>query len=246
MTDEEPVALITGGSRGLGKAIALRLSSSGWKVAVTYVSSQAAVQEMKNQSREKQKIVEAFQADVRDYARAQEIVSLVEKSLGPVRLLVNNAGVRNDRPLFRMKADQWHEVIDTNLGGTFNYSRAVIYGMIRRKAGVIVNITSVSGIMGLPGQTNYAASKAGVIGFTKALAREVARFNVRVNAVAPGLIETDMTESMPDEARTKILDQVPMGRAGTPKQVADLVSFLAGSEAEYITGKVIPIDGGLL
>lgn len=246
MTDEEPVALITGGSRGLGKAIALRLSSSGWKVAVTYVSSQAAVQEMKNQSREKREIVEAFQADVRDYARAQEIVSLVEESLGPVRLLVNNAGVRNDRPLFRMKADQWQEVIDTNLGGTFNYSRAVIYGMIRKRAGVIVNITSVSGIMGLPGQTNYAASKAGVIGFTKALAREVARFNVRVNAVAPGLIETDMTESMPDEARTKILDQVPMGRAGTPKQVADLVSFLAGSEAEYITGKVIPIDGGLL
>ncbi|HYK91557.1 MAG TPA: SDR family NAD(P)-dependent oxidoreductase, partial [Acidobacteriota bacterium] len=186
------VALVTGGSRGIGRSIVEELTNSGWQVGFTYSSNEDAANGLVTQLQHAGLVAAAYKADVRDYQRASEIVALVERDFGPISLLVNNAGIKRDSALFRMDPEKWKEVIDTNLGGTFNYSRNVVLGMIKRGTGVIINIVSVSGIIGLAGQTNYSASKAGVIGFTRALAKEVARFQIRVNAVAPGFIETDM------------------------------------------------------
>lgn len=239
------VALVTGGSRGIGRAIVESLALDGWNVAFTYSRSHEAADSLVSRLKDEGTSALAIQGDVKDFERAEEVVREVREKWGPVQLLVNNAGMKKDAPLFRMSADAWREVIDTNLTGTFNYSRSVIYEMIKRKQGVIINIVSVSGMIGLPGQTNYSSSKAGIIGFTRALAKEVARFKIRVNAVAPGLIETEMLDDMPEAALKKLLEQVPMGAPGRPEQVADVVSFLAGSGAEYITGQVLPVDGGL-
>lgn len=240
------VALVTGGSRGIGRAIVQELARSAWDVAFTYHSNRAAAEDLLELFKSQGVRGLAFEADAADYERARQVSEEVEESLGPVHLLVNNAGIKRDVALFRMEPDQWREVIDTNLGGTFNYSRAVIYAMIRRKTGVIVNIVSVSGIVGLAGQTNYSASKAGMIGFTKALAREVARFDIRVNAVAPGYIETDMLKDLPEAARKRMSEQIPQGAPGTPHDVAQVVAFLAGDGARYITGQVLPVDGGMV
>ena len=249
MTDNvntERVALVTGGTRGIGRAIVERLARTGWKIAFTYAGSKAAASEIVADLKNEGFQCRADQADVRDLARAQELLADIEENFGPVRLLVNNAGIKKDGALFRMKSEAWQDVIDTNLGGTFNYTRCVIQPMMKRRGGTIVNMVSISGIVGVPGQTNYSASKAAVIGLTKALAKEVARFGVRVNAVAPGLVETDMTRDMPEPARKKLLAQVPVGKMGTPEQIAELVSFLAEQEDSYITGQVIPIDGGMV
>jgi 3-oxoacyl-[acyl-carrier protein] reductase len=231
------VALVTGGSRGIGRAIVEELASAGYQVAFTYAGNQAAAESLAG-------VAKSYQADSRNFARAEQVIADVQTSLGPVDVLVNNAGIKRDSALHNMDPAAWQEVIDTNLTGTFNYCRVLMKSLIRH-GGSVVNVTSVSGIIGMAGQTNYSASKAGVIGFTKALAREVARFGVRVNAVAPGFIDTDMTASMDENARKKLYSQIPLGKPGTPKQVARAVLYLASEDASYITGQVLTMDGGL-
>jgi 3-oxoacyl-[acyl-carrier protein] reductase len=231
------VALVTGGSRGIGRSIVEELASAGYQVAFTYAGNQAAAESLAG-------VAKSYQADSRNFARAEQVIADVQTSLGPIDLLVNNAGIKRDSALHNMDPAAWQEVIDTNLTGTFNYCRALMKSLIRH-GGAVINVTSVSGIIGMAGQTNYSASKAGVIGFTKALAREVARFGVRVNAVAPGFIDTDMTASMDENARKKLYSQIPLGKPGTPKQVARAVLYLASEDAAYITGQVLTMDGGL-
>jgi 3-oxoacyl-[acyl-carrier protein] reductase len=231
------VALVTGGSRGIGRAIVQEFAAAGYQVAFTYAGNREAAGSLEG-------VAAPHQADSRDFARAEQVVAEVQSSLGQIDVLVNNAGIKRDGALHNMDPAAWQEVIDTNLTGTFNYCRALMKSLIRR-GGSIVNITSVSGIVGMAGQTNYSASKAGVIGFTKALAREVARFGVRVNAVAPGFIDTDMTASIDENARKKLYSQIPLGKPGTSKQVARAVLYLASEDAAYITGQVLTMDGGL-
>ncbi len=238
------VALVTGGSRGIGRAVVTEFAEAGYAVAFTYVQNRAEADQFSSCLEQRGKKVLAVQADVRDFARAQEVVKQAQDVLGPIDVLVNNAGIRRDRALHNMDPADWQQVIDTNLTGTFNYSRAVVGGMIRR-GGAIVNMASVSGVMGIAGQTNYSASKAGMIGFTKALSREVARFSVRVNAIVPGAIETEMTSTMDEAARKKLYAQIPSGKPGSAKHVAKLALYLSSEEATYITGQVFTIDGGL-
>ena len=238
------VVLITGGSRGIGAALVREFASAGYGVTFTYCANQPLADELAASIAAQGGKALAFQADVRDFARAQEVVKEAQAALGPIDVLVNNAGIRRDRALHNMDPGVWQEVLDTNLTGMFNYSRAVIGGMIRR-GGVILNVSSVSGLLGIAGQTNYSASKAGMIGFTKALAREVGRFGVRVNALAPGFIETDMTASLDENARKKLLANVPLGSFGTSEQVAKLALYLASNDAAYITGQILTMDGGL-
>jgi 3-oxoacyl-[acyl-carrier protein] reductase len=231
------VALVTGGSRGIGRAIVEEFATAGYQVAFTYAGNRPAAESLAG-------VATSYQADSRNFARAEEVVADVQSSLGPVDVLINNAGIKRDSALHNMDPAAWQEVIDTNLTGTFNYCRALMKSLIRR-GGTVINVTSVSGIIGMAGQTNYSASKAGVIGFTKALSREVARFGVRVNAVAPGFIDTDMTASIDENARKQLYSQIPLGKPGTPKQVARAVLYLASEDAAYITGQVLTMDGGL-
>jgi 3-oxoacyl-[acyl-carrier protein] reductase len=229
-------ALVTGGSRGIGRAIALELARAGAQVVVGYRSGAAEAKEVAAETGGR-----AVQADVAD---AEQAARLVEEA-GELDILVNNAGITRDGLIARMSDDDWRAVIDTNLGGAFHTCRAAARGMMRRRAGSIVNLTSVVGLHGNPGQTNYAASKAGIIGFTKALARELAARNVRVNAVAPGYIETALTNVLPEEAQQAILANTPLARMGTPEDVARAVRFLCSDEASFVTGEVLLVDGGL-
>jgi 3-oxoacyl-[acyl-carrier protein] reductase len=231
------VALVTGGSRGIGRAIVEEFAAAGYRVAFTYAGNQAAAESLRG-------IATPYQADARNFACAEKVVADVESTLGPIDVLINNAGIKRDGALYNMDPAAWSEVIETNLTGTFHYCRAVMRGLIRR-GGCVINITSVSGIIGMAGQTNYSASKAGIIGLTKALAKEVARFSVRVNAIAPGFIDTDMTASIDETVRKKLYAQIPLGKTGTPKQVARAALYLAGEDAAYITGQVLTMDGGL-
>lgn len=235
------VALVTGGSRGIGRAIVEAFHAAGYRVAFTYNSNEAAANDLVARLGPD---AAAFQADVRDFARAAETIALTTAKFGPISALINNAGITRDGSLMKMDPAAWRDVIDTNLTGTFNYSRNTVGGMLRT-GGSIVNIASVSGVVGMAGQTNYSASKAGVIGFTRALSKEVARFGIRVNAVAAGFIDTDMTAAMDENARKKLYAQIPLGQPGTALDVARLVLYLAGDEAAYITGQVWNIDGGL-
>jgi 3-oxoacyl-[acyl-carrier protein] reductase len=246
MSEQPGVALVSGGARGIGRAIVREFHRGGMKVAFTYLGREEAAKSLLEELSDADGRCAAYQADVRDFTRCEEVVQDVREKLGPLDILVNNAGVKRDEPLYRMAPETWREVVDTNLNGTFNFSRVVILEMIKRQSGCIINIVSVSGILGLPGQTNYAASKAGVIGFTKALSREVARFNIRVNAVAPGFIHTDMLEEIPEALRKKLFSQIPSGSPGTAEQVAKVVRFLAGEDASYVTGQVLPVDGGMV
>jgi 3-oxoacyl-[acyl-carrier protein] reductase len=238
------VALITGGSRGIGRGIVEAFAAADYAVGFTYTQNKAAADELVDRLRGDNRTVTAYQADARDFARAEEVVGQARQELGPISTLVNNAGIKNDTAFHKMTPSLWQEVIDTNLGGTFNYSRLVIGEMIRT-GGSIINVSSVSGTVGIPGQVNYSASKAGMIGMTKALAKEMARFSVRVNAIAPGYIDTDMTATIEPEKRQKLYSTIPMRRPGTSKEVASLAVYLASDDAAYVTGQVWIMDGGL-
>jgi len=238
------VALVTGGGRGIGRAIVESLAAEGYAVAFTYARSKEAADELVRTLAERDQRAIGYKADVRDHERTVQVVESVTNDLGPIDVLVNNAGIRKDGLLLRMPPQDWKDVLDTNLTGAYSYCQAVLKGMLRR-GGSIINITSVSAFGGNPGQTAYSAAKAGLIGLTKTLARETARFNVRVNAIAPGYIETDMTASLKAATREKAFAQIPLGRAGTAQEVARMAVYLASEEAAYVTGQTMTIDGGL-
>lgn len=232
-------ALVTGGTRGLGKAIAIALQAEGYRVAVVYHNNTEAAQAFAEAT-----AIPIFHWDVADFEACRNGVSHVEHELGPVDILVNNAGITSDAVLHRMQPDQWWQVIHTNLGSMFNMSRHVIEGMRERGFGRIVNISSVNGEKGQLGQTNYAAAKAGILGFTKSLALEGARKNVTVNAIAPGYCDTDMVAAVSPEVLQNIIASIPVGRLGAPADIGRMVAFLVAEEAGFITGATFDINGG--
>ncbi|MGI9667912.1 MAG: 3-oxoacyl-[acyl-carrier-protein] reductase [Acidimicrobiia bacterium] len=242
MTD---VALVTGGSRGIGRAIALKLASSGHAVAVNYASNSAAADDVVAEIEAMGGSAIAVAADVGNPDAVASLVETVVQSLGPITVLVNNAGITDDGLMLRMGVDQWDRVIETNLRSVFLCTKAVLKGMIRAKGGRIINISSVSGVSGNPGQANYAASKAGIIGFTKSMAKEVGSRGITVNAVAPGFIATDMTDALGEGVTERVAEQISLGRLGLPEEVASVVGYLASSGASYVTGQTIVVDGGL-
>ena len=239
------VALVTGGSRGIGRAIALRLAADGADVAIIYAGNAEAAARTEADVRALGVRALALKCDVSDEGEANAAAAAVREALGGVDILVNNAGVTRDKLALRMTGEDFDAVIGVNLRGTFNMIRALYADFMRRRAGRIINIASVAGIMGNAGQANYAASKAGVIGLTKTIARELAPRGVTCNAIAPGFIETDMTAAMNPAAAEAMTKAIPLGKPGRPEDVAALAAFLAGDEAGYITGAVIPVDGGL-
>lgn len=238
------VALVTGASRGIGRAIAIRLASCGAIVAGV-ARSLSALEGTLQAIREAGGTAEGWAANVADSADVRRVVDEVEAKFQKIHVLVNNAGVTRDGLMLRMEDDAWQEVIDTNLKGTFLFCRAVGAVMMRGRYGRIVNISSVSGLMGNPGQANYSASKAGVIGFSRTVARELASRNITVNVVAPGFITTDMTDVLPEKIKAEVKERVPVRRLGTPDDIADLVCYLSGPGASYLTGQVIAVDGGM-
>jgi 3-oxoacyl-[acyl-carrier protein] reductase len=240
---KDSVALVTGGSRGIGLAIATALAEGGARVAVVARGEEGAREAAASLPGEGH---QGFGCDVADGDRVAEVVSQVEESMGTVSTLVNNAGITRDNLLLRMKDEDWNTVMDVNLRGAFYTTRAVLRGMMKQRDGVILNVTSVVGLMGNAGQANYAASKAGLVGFTKSVARELASRGVRCNAIAPGYIETDMTGALNEKQVEALAGQIPLGRLGQPEDIAGVVRFLAGPSARYITGQVITVDGGMV
>lgn len=236
-------ALVTGASRGIGRAIALRLAEDGANVAVIYAGSADKAEAVVNEITALGVNAKAYRCNVADSAAVDETVKAVTNDLGKIDILVNNAGITRDGLMLRMKDEDFDAVLDTNLKGAFNMIRACYSGFIRKKSGRIINISSVSGIMGNAGQANYSASKAGVIGLTKSVARELASRGITCNAVAPGFIQTDMTENLGDN--NPLLNSIPLGRMGKPEDIAAAVAFLASDSAAYITGEVLKVDGGL-
>ena len=233
-------ALVTGGARGIGAAISRELAAAGATVCVNYRAGSEVAEALADEIGGV-----AVQADVSDSAAAAGLIETAEDKLGPLSILVNNAGVTRDTLLARMSDEDWDEVIDTNLGGVFHTCRAVARGMLKRREGSIVNVTSVVGIHGNAGQTNYAASKAGIIGFTKSIARELGSRGVRANAIAPGYISTELTDVLPEEVKSAVLQATPLARLGEPDDVAGSVRFLCSDEARFVTGAVLLVDGGL-
>lgn len=243
---DNKVALVTGASRGIGRAIAVAMAKAGAKVVVNYAGNTAAAQDVINEIESFGGKAIAVQADV---AQTEAVESLLKQTLdayGRVDILVNNAGITRDNLLLRMKEDDWDAVMNTNLKGIFHCTKQVSRVMIKQKCGKIINMTSVVGITGNTGQSNYAAAKAGVIGFTKSMAKELASRGITVNAVAPGFIATDMTAGLPDQVKSEMANNIPLARMGKPEDVAAAVIFLASEAADYITGQTLNVDGGMV
>ena len=240
MEFEGKTAIVTGGTRGIGRAIVQALANEGAKVAFTYAQNKAMADEVANGD-----AVVGFQTDVTSFDEAKAFAKQVKEKFGRIDMLVNNAGITRDKLLAMMSEKDWDDVVDTNLKGVFNLTKPVVGTMLRQRSGSILNITSISGIVGMPGQVNYSSSKAGMIGFTKALAKEIAKANITVNALALGFVDTDMTSVLKDEYRTKALEQIPLGRFGKADEMAQVALFLLSDKAKYITGQVIQVDGGL-
>jgi 3-oxoacyl-[acyl-carrier protein] reductase len=242
---EGRVAIVTGGSRGIGRAIVKELAARGAAVAFSYSRNQEMADQLVADVVNAGGRARAFRADAADAKAAEEMVKAVKAEFGSVDYLINNAGITRDKLIMMMSAEDWDAVMDTNLKGVFNVTKPAVAIMVRQRRGAILNISSISGVVGMAGQTNYSASKAGLIGFTKALAKEVAKRSVTVNALALGLIETDMTGALTDEYKQKALEQIPLGRYGSAEEVAKIAAFLLSDDARYITGQVIQADGGL-
>lgn len=242
----EKCALITGATRGIGKQIAITLAKQGYNIALNYRKENEELENTKKEIGEIGVQVLAVKGDVANFEECENFVKQVIERFGQIDVLVNNAGITKDMLLMRMKKEDFEQVIDTNLVGTFNVTKNVVPYMMKARSGRIINISSVVGISGNAGQTNYSASKAGIIGFTKSLAKEIASRNILVNAVAPGFIETNMTDVLKDDVKQEIAKNIPLKRMGTAQDVANVVKFLASDDSSYITGQVINVDGGML
>lgn len=242
----DKVALITGATRGIGRQIAITLAQNGYNIAINYRSENEELKEIKKEIEKNNVKFLAVQGDVSKFDDCQRFIKEIIQEYGKIDVLVNNAGITKDMLLARMKKEDFESVINTNLCGTFNVTQNVISHMMKAHSGRIINISSVVGIVGNAGQTNYSASKAGIIGFTKSLAKEVASRNILVNAVAPGFITTQMTKTLKDDIKNEISKSIPLKRMGTPQDVANVVKFLASEDSSYITGQVINIDGGMV
>ena len=246
MRFEDKTAIVTGAGRGIGHAIALRLASEGARVASVSRTEANAKKTADEINASRTDAARAYAVDVSDHVAVQKVGAQILEDFGHLDILVNNAGVTRDGLAVRMSIEDWDMVINTNLRGAFNFTQAIVRAMIKQRSGRIINITSVIGLIGNAGQTNYAASKAGLIGLTKSLARELASRNITVNAVAPGFITTDMTEALSEELKKNITGKIPLTRIGQPNDVANAVAFLASGEANYITGQVLAVDGGMV
>jgi len=246
MRFENQVAVVTGAGRGIGQAIAVRLASEGARVACISRTQTNAKKTASEISATQPDAAKAYAVDVADHAAVQKVGAQILEDFGRIDILVNNAGVTRDGLSMRMSTEDWDVVINTNLKGAFNFVQATERAMIKQRSGRIINISSVIGLIGNAGQTNYAASKAGLIGLTKSLARELASRNITVNAVAPGFIRTDMTAGLSDEIKKTLQSKIPLGKTGTPEDIASAVAFLASAEASYITGQVLCVDGGIV
>jgi 3-oxoacyl-[acyl-carrier protein] reductase len=242
---EGKVALVTGGSRGIGRVIALRLSAEGAKVVVN-ATTKAGAEKTAEEIRQSGGEAIGLEANIADAKQVEALIKQTVDQFGGLHVLVNNAGITRDNLVMRMSDEEWNQVIATNLTGTFHCIRAASKVMMKQRSGKIVNLTSVVALVGNKGQANYCAAKAGIIGLTKSVARELASRNIQINAVAPGFITTDMTAALPEAAKTAMLQSIPLERMGTPGDVAGVVTFLASSEADYITGQVFNVDGGMV
>ncbi|MET1255392.1 3-oxoacyl-[acyl-carrier-protein] reductase [Aliikangiella maris] len=239
------IAFVSGGSRGIGRAVAIQLAKDGFDIAFCYHSNVDAANEVKQQIESLGKKAYVVACDVSDYAAVKKMFEEIEENFGEVSVVVNNAGINADSPLPLMDPENWNKVINTNLNSVFNVCRSAALSFIRQAKGSIVNLSSVSGVYGNPSQTNYSAAKAGIIGFSKALAKEMGRYNVRVNVVAPGLIETDMTSGMTDKAKKLLEKKILLKRIGNVEDIAHAVSFLCSEKSSYMTGQILQIDGGI-
>jgi 3-oxoacyl-[acyl-carrier protein] reductase len=246
MRFENQVAVVTGAGRGIGHAIAGRLANEGARVACVSRTEANAKKTADEINAMRADAAKYYAVDVGDHAAVQKIGAQILQDFGKIDILINNAGMTRDGLAMRMSLEDWDSVINTNLRGAFSFTQAVLRAMVKRRSGRIINISSVSGIMGNAGQTNYAASKAGLIGFTKSLARELAGRNITVNAVAPGFITTDMTAGLSDKVKETLHAKIPLGKTGTPEDIANAVAFLASAEAGYITGQTLCVDGGIV